>query len=147
MFDSDRCFHCEQALTGFVGSMNTVKADVPYHINSTQAPPKVNPERNRAGDRSLASRYPQYYKPIGQLKEVDVYAVCMLFPVDDPSGAINHARKKLLIPGVRTGGKSLRKDVQEAVDTLNRWLQLTGDDGKSPSVPLPTLPPLNLQPK
>lgn len=73
---------------------------------------------------SLAQLYPQYYKSVRSLDEVDVYAVHQLFNITDPSGAIQHASKKLLLSGVRTGNKSKYKDVQEARDTLNRWLQL-----------------------
>ena len=73
----------------------------------------------------MALKYPKYYKPIPPgITELDIYAVCRMFPVDDASGAINHARKKLLIPGARTGGKSLYDDIKEARDTLNRWLEL-----------------------
>lgn len=74
----------------------------------------------------LSQKYPQYYKPVGELKEVDVYAVHNLFNVNDPSGCIHHASKKLLLSGVRTGGKSAYKDIKEARDTLTRWLQLNG---------------------
>jgi hypothetical protein len=73
---------------------------------------------------SMSQRYPKYYKKIGKLKELDVYAVHMLFEIDDSSGAIQHASKKLLLSGVRTGGKSQYDDVREARDTLNRWLEL-----------------------
>lgn len=74
---------------------------------------------------TMADKYPKYYKliPTGW-RTVDTYAVNKLFPVDDPSGCILHARKKLLVPGTRTGGKSMRKDITEARDTLNRWLEL-----------------------
>lgn len=74
---------------------------------------------------SLALLYPKYYKAVPKGWEfLDTYAVNILFPVDDPSGCILHARKKLLVPGVRSGGKSMRKDITEARDTLNRWLEL-----------------------
>ena len=72
----------------------------------------------------LSALYPKYYKAVGDLKSVDVYAVHKLFNIQDPSGALQHASKKLLLSGVRTGGKSMRKDVEEARDSLNRWLQL-----------------------
>lgn len=68
--------------------------------------------------------YPQYFKDVSDLQEIDVYAVHQLFDVDDPSGAIQHASKKLLLSGVRTGGKGKYKDIKEARDTLNRWLQM-----------------------
>ena len=73
---------------------------------------------------SLVDQYPQYYKPVGDLTEIDVYTVHHLFDIQDPSGCIQHASKKLLLSGVRTGGKSAYKDIQEAKDTLTRWLQL-----------------------
>lgn len=73
---------------------------------------------------SMAEKYPKYYKPVGKLTEVDVYAVHKLFNIQDPAGAIQHASKKLLLSGVRTGGKTAFKDISEARDTLNRWLEL-----------------------
>lgn len=76
---------------------------------------------------SMSQKYPKYYKPVGNLTEIDVYAVHKLFNIQDPSGAIQHASKKLLLSGVRTGGKSPFKDIQEARDTLTRWLQLNDD--------------------
>lgn len=77
--------------------------------------------------RRLSDIYPQYYKalPAGvSADEVDTYALNLMFPVDDATGCILHARKKLLIPGVRSGGKSMLKDVKEARDTLNRYIAL-----------------------
>lgn len=73
---------------------------------------------------SLADKYPNYYKKVGGMTEIDVYAVHHLFNVLDPSGCIHHSSKKLLLSGVRTGGKSAYKDIKEARDTLTRWLQL-----------------------
>ena len=73
---------------------------------------------------SLSTVYPKYYKAVGDLEEIDVYAVHQLFDIQDPSGAIQHASKKLLLSGVRTGGKSIYKDIKEARDTLSRWLEL-----------------------
>lgn len=73
---------------------------------------------------SLSAKYPKYYKLVGDLKEIDVYAVHHLFNIQDPSGAIQHASKKLLLSGVRTGGKSAFDDIKEARDTLTRWLEL-----------------------
>ncbi|TXH19618.1 MAG: hypothetical protein E6R03_00300 [Hyphomicrobiaceae bacterium] len=73
---------------------------------------------------SLSQQYPRYYKDVSQYTEVDVYAVHHLFGISDPSGAIQHASKKLLLSGSRNGGKSQYQDIKEARDTLNRWLQL-----------------------
>lgn len=77
---------------------------------------------------TLSQRYPKYYKPVGELTEVDVYAVHQLFSLEDVSGCIHHASKKLLLSGVRTGGKTKQQDIREARDTLNRWLELNGKD-------------------
>ena len=76
----------------------------------------------------LSTKYPQYYKDVSHLDEVDVYAVHHLFQIADPSGAIQHASKKLLLSGVRTGGKSKFKDIKEARDTLTRWMQLNPEE-------------------
>lgn len=69
-------------------------------------------------------KYPKYYKDVSTLQHIDVYAVHRLFNIDDPSGALQHASKKLLLSGVRTGNKSKYKDIKEARDTLNRWLEM-----------------------
>ena len=82
--------------------------------------------RNKVSEEveSLAQLYPAYYKDVSHLNEIDVYAVHHVFNIQDPSGALHHASKKLLLSGVRTGGKSVLKDIREARDTLTRYLQL-----------------------
>lgn len=75
---------------------------------------------------SLAQLYPKYFKDVSELDELDVYMTHELFQVNDCSGAIQHASKKLLLSGFRTGGKSKYDDIREARDTLNRWLQING---------------------
>jgi len=71
-----------------------------------------------------AQKYPKYFKSVEHLDEVDVYQVHEIFQVQDFSGAIHHASKKLLLSGVRTGGKTKFDDIREARDTLNRWLEM-----------------------
>lgn len=73
---------------------------------------------------SMSKLYPKYYKDVSDVLEVDVYHVHKIFNIQDPSGAIQHASKKLLLSGVRTGGKSFYDDIREARDTLNRWLEI-----------------------
>ena len=73
---------------------------------------------------SLEERYPQYYKSVRHLEFVDAYRVHTLFAIEDCSGCIQHASKKLLLSGSRTGGKEKRQDIEEARDTLTRWLEL-----------------------
>ena len=75
-------------------------------------------------EESMAKKYPKYYKDVSDISVLDVYGVHKLFAINDPSGAIQHASKKLLLSGVRTGGKSAYDDIREARDTLNRWLEL-----------------------
>jgi len=74
--------------------------------------------------KSLEERYPQYYKSVRHLEFVDVYRVHTLFAIEDCSGCIQHASKKLLLSGSRTGGKAKRQDIEEARDTLTRWLEM-----------------------
>ena len=71
-----------------------------------------------------AKQYRKYYKDVSNIDSIDVYGIHQIFGIDDPSGCIQHASKKLLLSGVRTGGKSKFKDIKEARDTLNRWLEL-----------------------
>lgn len=77
---------------------------------------------------SLSAKYPKYYKDVTHLCEVDVYQIHQLFDIQDPSGALQHASKKLLLSGVRTGGKSKYDDIREARDTLDRWLEINKTD-------------------
>lgn len=72
-------------------------------------------------------KHSHYKKDVSGLSMIDVYRVCDLFGVQDPSGATQHAIKKLLLPGQR-GGKSMRQDLQEAVDSLNRRIQMLDED-------------------
>lgn len=83
-----------------------------------------NITREQPKQESMSAKYPKYYKKVQGLTEVDVYAVHALFDIQDPSGAIQHASKKLLLSGVRTGNKSFKDDIREARDTLTRWLEL-----------------------
>lgn len=78
----------------------------------------------KPSETTMSAKYPKYYKDVEEYTEIDVYAVHHLFNIQDPSGAIQHASKKLLLSGVRTGGKSTFKDITEARDTLSRWIQL-----------------------
>lgn len=104
-------------------------------------------------NRKMSEKYPQYYKhiPVG-ITEADTYVINKMFPIDsnkDPTGTVLHARKKLLIPGCRSGGKSFYDDIREARDTLTRYLELMGIEQGSrsfDSMPKAPLPPV-MQPK
>lgn len=75
---------------------------------------------------SMAELYPKYFRDVRHLDEMDVYAVHHVFTINDPSGCLQHASKKILLSGTRNGGKSLAQDIKEARDTLTRKLQLMG---------------------
>jgi hypothetical protein len=66
-----------------------------------------------------------YFKDVRHLEQIDVYRVLSLFGVTDP--CLQHAVKKLLCAGQR-GAKDIAKDVQEAVDTLERWKRMREED-------------------
>lgn len=71
-------------------------------------------------------KHNHYFKNVEHLKEIDVYRVLSLFNVTDP--CIAHAVKKLLVAGGRGAGKDAERDVREAVDSLNRFLQMIAED-------------------
>lgn len=66
-----------------------------------------------------------YFKDVSSLKHIDVYRVLLLFGVTDP--CLQHAVKKLLCAGQR-GAKDERKDIEEAVSSLVRCLEMKTED-------------------
>ncbi len=66
-----------------------------------------------------------YFKDVQTLKSVDVYRVLVLFGVTNP--CLQHAIKKLLCAGNR-GVKDELKDVQEAIASLLRYLEMKTED-------------------
>ena len=87
---------------------------------------KAGHENQSEQHLDMVKQYPKYYKDVSSLSDIDVYAVHELFDINDPSGCIQHASKKLLLCGVRTGGKDVATEIKEARDTLTRKLQLMG---------------------
>lgn len=73
----------------------------------------------------MARKYNHYFKNVAHLEALDVYRVLQLFGVTDP--CLQHAIKKLLCAGVR-GVKDQSKDIQEAIDALNRSLEMRQED-------------------
>ena len=90
--------------------------------------PQVHYEDKGASEckprREIASpkKHTHYYKDVSNLDYVDVYRVLSLFGATDP--CLQHAIKKLLVPGKRGGVKDMEQDVQEAIDTLERWKEM-----------------------
>ena len=72
----------------------------------------------------MGSKHAHYFKDVADLDELDVYMVCELFGVQDPSGATQHALKKLLLPGQRGAGKGLLQDLKEARDSIIRRIAI-----------------------
>lgn len=75
---------------------------------------------------SIGNKHPHYHKDVAHLQTIDVYRVLALFNVTDP--CIQHAVKKLLVAGGRGAGKDLSKDVQEAIDSLERFKEMQAED-------------------
>lgn len=72
-------------------------------------------------------KHSHYFKDVSRLTTIDVYRVLELFAVTDP--CLQHAIKKLLVAGNR-GVKNMDKDIQEAIDTLERWQGMRAEDGR-----------------
>lgn len=73
------------------------------------------------------SKHSHYHKDVSQCDTIDIYVICDLY-VKDNSGCIQHAVKKLLCCGER-GVKDNVKDLQEAIDTIQRKIEIL--QGKS----------------
>lgn len=81
---------------------------------------------------SVGNKHPHYHKNVRHLETIDVYRVLALFNVTDP--CIQHAVKKLLVAGGRGAGKDISRDIQEAVDSLNRWQEMQAEDNEAARV-------------
>lgn len=81
------------------------------------------PSKQGRKDGSQKPKHSHYHKDVSQYDTIDVYAVCKIFDVQDTSGCLQHAIKKLLVTGQR-GHKDRQTDIQNAIDTLNRLLEL-----------------------
>lgn len=70
----------------------------------------------------LVQLYPDHYRRVGDLEHIDAFAVLQMFNIQDPSGCIQHASRKLLMSG--NAPDTAYRDIREARDILSRWLQL-----------------------
>lgn len=75
---------------------------------------------------ALLSKFPHYYIDVRGIGYLDVYMVLKLFGVRDPCQ--QHAAKKILVAGLRgrkaQAGFDATSDIQEAVYSLQRWLEI-----------------------
>lgn len=76
---------------------------------------------------TVREKFSHYFKPC-PYTHVDVYRVLEIFSVTDP--ALQHAVKKLLVAGGR-GAKDAGKDVQEAIDALERFKEMRAEDKRA----------------
>ena len=81
----------------------------------------------------MSKKHSHYYKNVAHLDSIDVYRVLQLFGVTDP--CLQHAIKKLLCAGVR-GVKDQNKDIQEAIDSLQRALEMRNEDSAEFTLPV-----------
>lgn len=79
-------------------------------------------------DLDPTQKHSHYKKDVRHLDMVDVYRVIDLWEIKHP--ALQHALKKVLAAGKR-GAKDEDKDVQEAIDSLERWKEMQAEDAKS----------------
>lgn len=78
---------------------------------------------NKKPELELNRKHNHYFKPIADFDEMDTYLLCRVWRIEDYSGALHHALKKLLDAGKR-GNKDKLKDIGEARDSLNRYLEI-----------------------
>ncbi len=74
------------------------------------------------------NEFNHYQKSVEHLKWIDVYRVLVLFGVTNP--CLQHAIKKLLCAGQR-GIKDQKQDVQEAIASLVRYLEMQTEDDEA----------------
>ena len=67
-----------------------------------------------------------YIVDISKYNKLDIYRILKLYEVNDP--CLQHAIKKLLCAGKRGGGKNFLQDVNEAMQSLQRFLEMQGED-------------------
>lgn len=112
------CFICELQKQEMERRQLAKNAAKPTSANAGKPEPKENISEGSTNQRM----YPKYFKSVVNDTHIDVYRVHQLFNLNNEM--LCHASKKLLLAGERTGEKTLRKDVIEARDTLNRYLEL-----------------------
>ena len=67
-----------------------------------------------------------YIVDISKYNHLDIYRILSLYDVTDP--CLQHSIKKLLCAGKRGGAKNFLQDVNEAILSLQRLLEMQGED-------------------
>lgn len=73
----------------------------------------------------MEKKHKHYFKSVIGLNYIDIYRIFKLYNVTDP--CLQHAIKKLILAGER-GAKDQFKDVSEAKDTIERWIDIWAED-------------------
>jgi len=102
-----------------------------YRLDDNTATPEEEEEWEVMEEKQNRQKYSAYFKDVRHLDYIDVYRTVSLFDCEKHGHAISHAAKKLLLTGVRTGGKNVEQEVQEAIDTLTRWLEMKREDASA----------------
>lgn len=75
------------------------------------------------------TKHNHYFRDVSHLQQVDVYRILELFEVTCP--VAQHIVKKALAAGKR-GAKSPARDMQDIVDSAQRWLAMREEDANTP---------------
>ena len=70
-----------------------------------------------------------YIVDISKYNKLDIYRILSLYDVTDP--CLQHSIKKLLCAGKRGGAKNFLQDVNEAILSLKRLLEMQGEDNRN----------------
>ena len=82
-------------------------------------------QAHRADDAQVTP-HNHYFRPC-PYDLIDVYRIIDIFDVTHPCA--QHALKKLIATGKR-GHKSIDKDIQDMIDTLERWKAMRAEDSE-----------------
>lgn len=77
--------------------------------------------KDHTNDKPLS----KYARDVSKFQTLDIYRILALFEVTDP--CLQHASKKVLCAGMR-GAKSKEQDVREAIQSLERCIQMMEED-------------------
>ena len=66
-----------------------------------------------------------YFRYVGGLEYIDYYRLADLYAINHPCQA--HVFKKIICTGER-GHKELQHDIQDMIDTLERWKDMIQED-------------------
>lgn len=93
-----------------------------FYVKTSEAGECYISRANLLAHYDLKPKHSHYKKDVRHIDTIDIYWICDLYVKDD-SGCIQHAVKKLLCCGER-GVKDNVKDLQEAIDTIQRKIEI-----------------------